>query len=65
MNYPAELDFMGDGLSDDEKDILGWVDSRLFSKEKFLASNWVRTLARGCEGCIRAGYSGADSGTRD
>ena len=44
-SYPAGLDFVGDGLSPDEKNILDWADSRLFSNESFLASiygpdNW-------------------------
>ena len=42
---PAGLDFVGDGLSPDEKNILDWADSRLFSNRNFLASiygpdNW-------------------------
>ena len=44
-SYPAGLDFVGDGLSPDEKNILDWADSRLFSNPNFLASiygpdNW-------------------------
>ena len=44
-SYPAGLDFVGDGLSPDEKNILDWADSRLFSNRNFLASiygpdNW-------------------------
>ena len=45
MGYPAGLDFVGDGLSPDEKNILDWADSRLFTNPNFLASiygpgNW-------------------------
>ena len=44
-SYPAGLDFVGDGLSPEEKDILDWADSRLFSNRNFLVSiygpdNW-------------------------
>ena len=44
-SYPAGLDFVGDGLSPDEKNILDWADSRLFTNPNFLASiygpdNW-------------------------
>ena len=39
-SYPAGLDFVGDGLSPDEKNVLDWADSRLFSNESFLASKY-------------------------
>ena len=44
-SYPAGLDFVGDGLSADEKNVLDWADSRLFSNPNFLSSiygpdNW-------------------------
>ena len=44
--YPAGLDFVGDGLSADELEILDWADSRLFANSNFLASiygpdNWA------------------------
>ena len=39
-SYPAGLDFVGDGLSPDEKNILDWADSRLFSNRNFLASKY-------------------------
>ena len=44
-SYPAGLDFVGDGLSPEEKNILDWADSRLFSNRNFLVSiygpdNW-------------------------
>ena len=44
-SYPAGLDFVGDGLSPHEKNILDWADSRLFSNPNFLAikygpNNW-------------------------
>ena len=39
-SYPAGLDFVGDGLSPDEQDILDWADSRLFSNPNFLASKY-------------------------
>ena len=39
-SYPAGLDFVGDGLSPDEKNILDWADSRLFSNPNFLASKY-------------------------
>ena len=44
-SYPARLDFVGDGLSAEEKEILDWADSRLFANPNFLASiygpdNW-------------------------
>ena len=34
------LDFVRDGLSDEERNILDWADSRLFSKPAFLDSTW-------------------------
>ena len=36
----AEMDFVRDGLNAEEKNILGWADSRLFSNPAFLASKW-------------------------
>ena len=39
-SYPAGLDFVGDGLSPDEQDILDWADSRLFTNPNFLASKY-------------------------
>ena len=44
-SYLSELDFVGDGLSADEKNVLDWADSRLFTNPNFLASiygtdNW-------------------------
>ena len=39
-SYPAGLDFVGDGLSPHEKNILDWADSRLFSNPNFLASKY-------------------------
>ena len=44
-SYPAGLDFVGDGLSPGEKNILYWADSGLFGNRNFLASiygpdNW-------------------------
>ena len=44
-SYPAGLDFVGDGLSAEELQILDWADSRLFTNANFLASiygldNW-------------------------
>ena len=44
-SYPARLDFVGDGLSPHEKNVLDWADSRLFTNPNFLASiygpdNW-------------------------
>ena len=39
-SYPARLDFVGDGLSPDEKNILDWADSRLFTNPSFLASKY-------------------------
>ena len=39
-SYPAELDFVGDGLSADEKDVLDWADGRLFDNPNFLASRY-------------------------
>ena len=39
-SYPAGLDFVGDGLSPDEKNILDWADSRLFDNPNFLASKY-------------------------
>ena len=34
------LDFIRDGLSDEERNILDWADSRLFGKPAFLDSTW-------------------------
>ena len=34
------MDFVRDGLSPEERDILDWADSRLFSNPAFLASTW-------------------------
>ena len=39
-SYPAGLDFVGDGLSPDEKNILDWADGRLFTNPNFLASKY-------------------------
>ena len=39
-SYPAEVDFVSDGLSADERDVLDWYDSRLLSNEHFLASKY-------------------------
>ena len=39
-SYPAGLDFVGDGLSSDEKSVLDWADSRLFANPNFLASKY-------------------------
>ena len=39
-SYPAGLDFVGDGLSPHEQDILDWADGRLFSNPKFQASKY-------------------------
>ena len=39
-SYPAEVDFVSDGLSADERDVLDWYDSRLLSNESFLASKY-------------------------
>ena len=39
-SYPAGLDFVGDGLSPHEKNILDWADGRLFSNPNFLASKY-------------------------
>ena len=36
----AEMDFVRDGLNAEEKNILGWADSRLFSNPAFQASKW-------------------------
>ena len=36
----AEYDFLRDGLSAEEREILDWADSRLFSNPNFLASQW-------------------------
>ena len=34
------MDFVRDGLNAEEKNILGWADSRLFSNPAFQASKW-------------------------
>ena len=39
-SYPAGLDFVGDGLSPEEKNILGWADGRLSTNPNFLASKY-------------------------
>ena len=39
-NLPADHDFVRDGLSAGEKEVLDWADSRLFRNENFLASKW-------------------------
>ena len=39
-SYPAGLDFVGDGLSADELEILDWADSRLFTNPNFLSSRY-------------------------
>ena len=39
-SYPSGLDFVGDGLSPHEKNILDWADSRLFTNPNFLASKY-------------------------
>ena len=40
LTLPAELDFVTDGLSDEEIEVLEWADSRVLSNESFLASNY-------------------------
>ena len=39
-NLPTGYDFVSDGLSAVERDILDWADSRLFSNPAFQASKW-------------------------
>ena len=39
-SYSSGLDFVGDGLSPDEKNTLDWADSRLFANPSFLASKY-------------------------
>ena len=39
-SYPAKFDFVSDGLTPQEKNVLDWADSRLFSNESFLASKY-------------------------
>ena len=39
-NLPAQYDFVGDGLSGSEKEVMDWADSRLFSNDNFLESRW-------------------------
>ena len=39
-SLPAEHDLVTDGLSVEEREILDWADSRLFSNENFLDSKW-------------------------
>lgn len=39
-NYPAKYDFASDGLSAEERQLLGWADSRIFNNPAFLASKW-------------------------
>lgn len=39
-SYSAGLDFVGDGLSPDEMNVLAWADSRLFSNPNFLTSRY-------------------------
>ena len=39
-SYLSELDFVGDGLSPHEKNVLDWADSRLFTNPNFLASKY-------------------------
>ena len=34
------MDFVRDGLNAEEKNVLGWADSRLFSNPNFMASKW-------------------------
>ena len=36
----AGMDFVRDGLNAEEKNVLDWADSRLFSNPAFLASKW-------------------------
>ena len=39
-SYPSGLDFVSDGLSPHEQDILDWADGRLFTNPNFLASKY-------------------------
>ena len=39
-SYPAKFDFVSDGLTSQEKNVLDWADSRLFSNESFLESKY-------------------------
>ena len=37
---PARYDFVNDGMSAGEKEVMDWADSRLFSNESYLDSRW-------------------------
>ena len=39
-NLPANRDFVSDGLSSKERNILEWADTRLFRNDNFLESKW-------------------------
>ena len=39
-NLPAQYDFVSDGLSASEEEVMDWADSRLFSNANFLESRW-------------------------
>ena len=39
-SLPAKYDFVRDGLTTEERQILDWAESRLFSNPAFLASKW-------------------------
>ena len=39
-NLPTHYDFVSDGLSKDERQILDWADSRLFANPNFVGSEW-------------------------
>ena len=39
-SLPAQYDFVRDGLSVEEREVLDWADSRLFGNPNFLESEW-------------------------
>ena len=39
-NLPPQYDFVSDGLTAEEREILDWADSRLFANPNFMSSKW-------------------------
>ena len=59
------MDFVRDGLNAEEKNILDWADSRLFSNPAFLASKWgPDNWPSDCEDGVGPGHSSVDAGDR-
>ena len=69
-NLPAKYDFVGNGLSAKERQLLDWADSRLFSNPAFLESefspdSWPVALRNYVEEATRQAISGPGDPSAD